>query len=108
LPSGKKIKKRMTAAERKEMSKPFNKMLSDAQKSKKGMSKKEFDANVKKGMAEDARIAKVKKENMEAAKKTVLSPKTQLRNKKSIKPKKFSGGGIALRGLGRAFTESKR
>ena len=30
----------MTVAQRKEMSKPFNKMLSDAQKSKKGMSKK--------------------------------------------------------------------
>jgi hypothetical protein len=92
LPSGKKIKKRMTAAERKEMSKPFNKMLSDAQKSKKGMSNKEFDERVKKGMAEDARIAKVKKENMAAAKK----------------PKKFAGGGMAVRGLGRAFTKSKR
>ena len=46
----------------------------------------------KQRMAEDARIAKVKKENMAAAKK----------------PKKFSGGGIALRGLGRAFTKSKR
>ena len=37
---------------------------------------------------------KVKKENMEAAKKTVLSPKTQLRNKKSIKPKKKAAGGM--------------
>jgi hypothetical protein len=92
LPSGRKIKKRMTAAERKEMSKPFNKMLSDAQKSKKGMSNKEFDERVKKGMAEEARIAKVKKENMAAAKK----------------PKKFAGGGMAVRGLGRAFTKSKR
>ncbi len=82
LPSGKKIKKRMTAAQRKEQSKGFNKMLSDAQKSKKGMSKKEFDARVEKGMAEDARIAKVKKENMEAAKK----------------PKKMKTGGMTSKG----------
>ena len=54
-------------------------------KVKKECQKKEFDARVEKGMAEDARIAKVKKENMEAAKKTVLSPKTQLRNKKIYK-----------------------
>ena len=73
------VKKRMTAKERKEMSKPFNKMLSDAQKSKKGMSKKEFDARVKKGMAKDARIAKVKAENMAAA----TGPK---------KPKKLKDG----------------
>jgi len=92
LPSGRKIKKRMTAKERKEMSKPFNKMLSDAQKAKKGRTEKQFDAAVKKDMAEQARIDKVKKENMAATKK----------------PKKFSGGGIALRGLGRAFTKSKR
>ena len=95
LPSGRKIKKRMTATERKEMSKPFNKMLSDAQKSKKGMSNKEFDANVKKGMAEDARIAATKEKDMIIA----TGPR---------KPKKFSGGGIALRGLGRAFIKSKR
>tara|TARA_R100000664_G_scaffold10985_1_gene17965 strand:+ start:1580 stop:2011 length:432 start_codon:yes stop_codon:yes gene_type:complete len=92
LPSGRKIKKRMTAKERKEMSKPFNKMLADAQKAKKGRTEKQFDAAVKKDMAEQARIDKVKKENMAAAKK----------------PKKFSGGGIALRGLGRAFMKSKR
>ena len=92
LPSGKKIKKRMTAAERKEMSKPFNKMLSDAQKSKKGRTDKQFDAAVKKDMAKQARVDKVKKENMAAAKK----------------PKKFAGGGMAVRGLGRAFTKSKR
>jgi len=61
------VKKRMTAKERNEMSKPFKKMLSEGQKSKKGMSKKEFDARVKKGMAKDARIAKVKAENMAAA-----------------------------------------
>ena len=75
------VKKRMTTKERNEMSKPFKKMLSDAQKSKKGMSKKEFDARVKKGMAEDARIAKVKAENMAAA----TGP---------IKPKKKAGGGM--------------
>ena len=75
------VKKRMTAKERKEMSKPFNKMLSDAQKSKKGMSKKEFDARVKKGMDKDARIAKVKAENMAAA----TGP---------IKPKKKAAGGM--------------
>ena len=92
LPSGRKIKKRLTAQERKEMSKPFNKMLADAQKAKKGRTEKQFDAAVKKDMAEQARIDKVKKENMAAAKK----------------PKKFSGGGIALRGLGRAFMKSKR
>jgi len=108
LPSGKKIKKRMTAKERKEMSKPFNKMLSDAQKSKKGRTDKQFDAAVKKDMAELARVEKVKKENMKAAKKTILAPKTQLRNKTSIKPKKFSGGGMAVKGLGRAFIKSKR
>jgi hypothetical protein len=61
------VKKRMTTKERNEMSKPFKKMLSEGQKSKKGMSKKDFDAAVKKGMAEDARIAKVKAENMAAA-----------------------------------------
>ena len=92
LPSGKKIKKRMTAKERKEMSKPFNKMLSDAQKSKKGRTDKQFDAAVKKDMAKLARVEKVKKENMAAAKK----------------PKKFSGGGMAVKGLGRAFIKSKR
>ena len=75
------VKKRMTAKERNEMSKPFKKMLSDAQKSKKGMSKKEFDARVKKGMDKDARIAKVKAENMAAA----TGP---------IKPKKKAGGGM--------------
>ena len=75
------VKKRMTTKERNEMSKPFKKMLSDAQKSKKGMSKKEFDARVKKGMAEDARIAKVKAENMAAA----TGP---------IKPKKKAAGGM--------------
>ena len=64
----------------------------DAQKAKKGRTEKQFDAAVKKDMAEQARIDKVKKENMAAAKK----------------PKKFSGGGIALRGLGRAFMKSKR
>jgi len=63
------------------MSKPFKKMLSDAQKSKKGMSKKEFDARVKKGMDKDARIAKVKAENMAAA----TGP---------IKPKKKAAGGM--------------
>ena len=73
------VKKRMTAKERNEMSKPFKKMLSEGQKSKKGMSKKEFDARVKKGMAEDARIAKVKAENMAAA----TGPK---------KPKKLKDG----------------
>lgn len=92
LPSGKKIKKRMTAKERKEMSKPFNKMLSDAQKSKKGRTDKQFDAAVKKDMAKLARVEKVKKENMAAAKK----------------PKKFAGGGMAVKGLGRAFIKSKR
>ena len=92
LPSGKKIKKRMTAKERKEMSKPFNKMLSDAQKNKKGRTDKQFDAAVKKDMAKLARVEKVKKENMAAAKK----------------PKKFSGGGMAVKGLGRAFIKSKR
>ena len=75
------VKKRMTTKERNEMSKPFKKMLSDAQKSKKGMSKKEFDARVKKGMAKDARIAKVKAENMAAA----TGP---------IKPKKKAAGGM--------------
>ena len=86
------VKKRMTAKERNEMSKPFKKMLSDAQKSKKGMSKKEFDARVKKGMDKDARIAKVKAENMAAA----TGPK---------KPKKLkdgSGKGGVFRKIGGA------
>ena len=114
LPSGKKIKKRMTAAQRKEMSKPFNKMLSDAQKSKKGMSKKEFDARVEKGMAEDARIAKVKKENMKAAKKpkkmkTGGMTSKGYRNGGVVKSKgmrkggKKRGVGIAKRGFGKAL-----
>jgi hypothetical protein len=75
------VKKRMTTKERNEMSKPFKKMLSEGQKSKKGMSKKDFDAAVKKGMAEDARIAKVKAENMAAA----TGP---------IKPVKKAAGGM--------------
>ena len=75
------VKKRMTTKERNEMSKPFKKMLSEGQKSKKGMSKKDFDAAVKKGMAKDARIAKVKAENMAAA----TGP---------IKPVKKAAGGM--------------
>ena len=47
-----------------------------------------------------------------AFKETVLSPKTQLRNmlsnKKPIKPKKMAGGGLATKGLGKAFLNRKR
>ena len=45
---------------------------------------------------------------MKAAKNTILAPKTQLRNKTSIKPKKMNGGGLATKGLGKAFLNSKR
>jgi len=103
LPSGKKIKKRMTAKERKEQSKGFNKMLSDAQKSKKGMSNKEFDARVEKGMAEDARIAKVKKENMEAAKKPKKMKTGGMASSGMSKSGKRRGVGIAIKGFGKAL-----
>tara|TARA_X000001382_G_C3026740_1_gene133416 strand:- start:21 stop:458 length:438 start_codon:yes stop_codon:yes gene_type:complete len=66
------IKKRMTAAERKAMSKDFNKSLADAQKAKKGPTNKEFMARVDKDMAKQKRIDKVKAENMAAAKRKPL------------------------------------
>ena len=96
------VKKRMTATQRKEMSKEFNKKLSQAQKDKKGLTDKQFDAKVKKDMAKQKRIDSVKEKNMAAsqAKKTILSPKTQARNKTPIKPKKMRSGGLAMRGLG--------
>ena len=93
------VKKRMTAKERNEMSKPFKKMLSEGQKSKKGMSKKEFDARVKKGMAEDARIAKVKAENMAAATGPRKPKKLKDGSGKGGVAKKVGGGMMKSKGM---------
>ena len=79
------VKKRMTAAQRKEMSKDFIKSGQP-----KGLTDKQFNAKIKKDMSKQKRIDSVKEKNMAAsqAKKTILSPKTQARNKTPIKPNK--------------------
>ena len=85
------VKKRMTAAQRKEMSKDFIKSGQP-----KGLTDKQFNAKIKKDMSKQKRIDSVKEKNMAAsqAKKTILSPKTQARNKTPIKPKKKADGGM--------------
>jgi len=101
------VKKRMTAAQRKEMSKDFIKSGQP-----KGLTDKQFNAKIKKDMSKQKRIDSVKEKNMAASKDTKPNKKDDYFNSaeykkfeakmlkkidkglKDTKPKKKADGGM--------------
>ena len=75
------INKRMTAAQRKTMSKDFNKDLAKMQRESKEMTNKQFMAKVDKDMIKQTRIDNIKAENMTAARKPLYGGGRAMYNK---------------------------
>tara|TARA_R100001377_G_C3141037_1_gene92668 strand:+ start:35 stop:472 length:438 start_codon:yes stop_codon:yes gene_type:complete len=86
------IKKRMTDAQRKEQSKDFTKKLTNAQRTKKGLTDKQFSAKVDKDMIKQKRIDKVKAENMAATRKPLYGGGRSDYNKGGVAQPSYKSG----------------
>jgi len=110
--AGKKIKRRMTEKENKEFSKKFKELSKDSKNLEANPKKQKIDP-VK--AAERAEMDAFKMAEREArAQRAFTDPNikrkagTRRSKDETTKPLKFNGGGLAKRGLGKAFMKSKR